>query len=1393
MLRPAVKQTSKLVLLFALLSAFMVGHAPSSAAPQAAVWSAVNLPAEGTGGKWQLAAGSDVKLLSAAVDGTLFAYANPPGTNNTLFKSVDNGISWTACPQVTDIITALKTAPDDKSRIYYATNSTVWISSDGGITFTEVESSPGGAGNGNITITSMAVVSSGSSRLIAVGTRDSDSGEFGGVFTLNESDQTSGWTDTGLENCNVASIAFSPNYAADGNLIAVGSTQNGTAVSFRTGNNSWGMISGNASIPGIIPVNAVISLPADFVKTFFVGIDSGNGSGDVFRINMTASPNASIVSDLNIAQADNLSSIDVSGLSISGINGGYFLAAGSTNGTRIYLSGDSGQNWTWSLKEPTGENITGLLIATDFAASRRIYAGTSGTGSAFSYTVDAGQTWNQLSLIDTSISALLDLAVSPRYYVDNTLFLLTWGGEHSLWRSRNSGTNWERIYTGGPDSFSYLELSPQYGADGSVVVLAGTSGEGAIWNSDDDGQTFVRRIAGFPIDVLAVASNDDYFIGSYNGSAGMVYRTVDGGVSYSPASIAGFQPLKTIALSPNFQQDMTVLAGNSNGWVYLSTDTGASFDSLPAGANSSTFSGNMYVAFDRQYSSSRLIYTASDNPSTASSKSRLHRYTVGESQQWENLDFMLDVGGMLGQLCVLPGGSLYAANSHDNGGMERSINPGAASYPFFEKVNAGLSDKAALNGLWGSGNQLWSLDTRNNMLVTYVDTLSAPVVLMKPEAGASAVDTRNAALEWQWIESAMTYEWQVDYDGSFTAIPSSLKGTTPYTSVRLPRLDPVSTYYWRVRVKEPTLSPWSSVQSFYSALGAAGTLPELYSPRPGASGIALKPVFSWYAIGGADRYELLIAKNSAFTDPVVDKTGNNALSVNAWQCDFDLSYNTTYFWKARGTSSNSFSPWSGVGVFTTLMPPLPPPPPPALASLQVELIGPPAGAQGIGIIPVFEWKALAGAGNYELLVSRNISFNEADIVKVGIDALPATIWLSDRNLSYQTTYYWKVRGVNGVNASAWSDTNSFTTISAVPDPLASANVVLEYPVTGAEGVSVKPIFRWKPVAGAEGYDLVISIDNAFADPVIEKTGQNELKGTVWQSDIDLEYRTAYYWRVRAVSGGTWSSWSEAAAFVTLEPPPQKVTVIELESPKAGADGVSITPIFQWKSVEGAGSYELLVSKSPALNTPVIDKTGRYGLAANVWRSDIELDKATTYYWRVRAVTDGNSSPWSDVSAFITELPVTQTTQQLAAMPPDRSVLIFPEGGAVGINTRPLFEWHPVTGAEKYELVVAADVGFTKPKILRTGDYSLPSASWQSDIELAGDNLFYWKVRAIGADTPGDWSIPGVFITASKMPPMLPAGHPGLPAWALNTGYALVGAIGLLIVVILALVTRTGRG
>ncbi len=938
------------VVALVLISLLMLTTASLAAASDDVRWSRVNIPAEGKPGSWGLAPGSDVQHLTMAIDGTLYAYGR--GLTYTLYKSRDGGYRWSHIGDVRDSIVDIATSPADADAVYYATPSTVYRSADGGENFEPLPANPGGAGSNNVEITSIDVTRL-TSNIIAAGTRDTDSSQFGGVYTLDEGEAIPGWVDSNLGSYDSYAVAFSPNFASDRQMVAVVTDETDTLVTTRFNGLGWGATIGNAildrdnsGIPTAVAVasSAAIAFPGGYDAsshdyTQFVAIDTGSGSGDVYRINAAEAPGNSAATDLNIGSAYGPNNIDVTGLSVTGAAADARLLAGAADSARVYFSDDGGSNWTRSRKEPTGGSETSVLAAPGFSGSGKAYAATSGSGSAFSISQDSGATWNQTGLIDADISNIIDLAPSPDYRRDNTLLMLTFDGDYSLWRSTDGGNIWERIFAStlsGVDSIDLVGLPPQYGVSHQVIYLAGSSGGSpAIWKSADNGQSFVSwptrdpdSGASFNINAWAIVDDATLFLGSYNGSNGLVYHTANSGYFYSAGTVAGSQPLTSLAPSPDYQQDGTILAGNGSGWVYWSDDDGASFEPLPPDAASPPLAGSIKVAFDPDFSNNNTIYAAS---STADEG--IFRFIIGTGTDWESIDGNLPGGGTISQLKVSIGGTLYATNSQTDGGLERSLNPAYSLGPTFETVTRGLDDNATLSGLWQHGNRLWSIDTTNTRLLTFEDGITAPVALNSPSDSAAGIGTivnysiSNVSLDWEAVKGATSYRWQIDYDTDFSSVPGGFEGDIRASSIRLPALEPATTYYWRVRVNEPVLSPWSDKWSFTTSLNTEATGFRLESPEAGTAGVRVRPLFQWSAVPGAEAYELLVATGVNFINPVINKTGIYALPTTAWQSNISLDHGTTYYWKVRAIGSSTRSGWSAAGTFTTEPPPAPSTPP----------------------------------------------------------------------------------------------------------------------------------------------------------------------------------------------------------------------------------------------------------------------------------------------------------------------------------------------------------------------------------------------------------------------------------------------------------------------------------
>jgi photosystem II stability/assembly factor-like uncharacterized protein len=902
--------------------------------PEPLKWTKVNIPAQGSAGGWVLADHSDIKCLTAAPDGTL--YASVAGLANTLYKSTDGVKRWSPVGDVHDDIIDIAVSPNDAKTIYYATATSIFRSSDGGKNFLRLPSVPTRSG---ASITSIDV-SWLNNNVIAVGTADANSAEFGGVYTLEEAEIFPGWADTNIGNYDVFAVDFSPDYITGQQIVAVVSDEIATFVFNKIGNADWNAFIGparlnknNANPPaGIVPSQAAIAFPGSYQtyasSFFFVGINTGVGEGDVYKITCADAPGNSAATDLNCGGIYGAPNTDVSSLAVYSDSQHDLLLAGSSIGSQIYISQDWGASWNNSSKQPTGNAVTGIVFSPDFSSNNEIYAATSGNGSAISISRDIGLTWNQIGLIDTAISNIVDFVPSPDSSQINAMFLITFasGSGHSLWRSLDDGVSWERILSSdspGVDVLSLVTLPPEYSSDCLTLFIYGESNHTpAIWNSEDNGQSFrcsiTRAPSGstpFSVHAWAVANKNAVYLG---GDDGTIYLMTANGYNYLKRGSAGDSQPYSLALSPDFVNDGNLLVGNLEGEVFWSSDGGSSFQSLPADISSPPLDGAVSVAFDPNFNTNHTVYAAG-----AASDNGIYRFIIGSSEVWESIHTTLPAGASINRLAVSADGVLYAANSNADGGMERCLNPRFSLTPVFESVTRGLNDGATLSGLWRRHNQLWAIDLINVKLMSFNDTLTSPVMLVAPNDNSTGIGALSAhtvkdiTIDWDSMSGITDYAWQCSYDTDFSTIPDGLSGTTSASSVRLPPLEPATTYYWRVRASSPVFSPWSAKWTFTTTMDTETINLELESPLPGAAAVSIKPVFQWTAILGAEAYELLVATDDDFINPVIIKIGEYALKTNAWNCDIALYFDTVYYWKIRAVTASTSSAWSSVGIFNT--------------------------------------------------------------------------------------------------------------------------------------------------------------------------------------------------------------------------------------------------------------------------------------------------------------------------------------------------------------------------------------------------------------------------------------------------------------------------------------------
>jgi|GEM_PF-1196135 len=386
---------------------------------------------------------------------------------------------------------------------------------------------------------------------------------------------------------------------------------------------------------------------------------------------------------------------------------------------------------------------------------------------------------------------------------------------------------------------------------------------------------------------------------------------------------------------------------------------------------------------------------------------------------------------------------------------------------------------------------------------------------------------------------------------------------------------------------------------------------------------------------------------------------------------------------------------------------------------KIVLSSPADKATDVALQPTFEWSSADGTESYELVLSVNPDFSDP---LVDENEITATHFEIPSDLNRGQTYFWQVRGVNSDVSGPWSDRFSFTTIPELPE-----QVMITSPANESTDIELQPTLEWNEANGAESYELILSVNADFSDPVID---ENDLTTINLEIDSDLDHDQIYYWQVRGVNAGGYGDWSEKFSFSTI---PNKPGQVVLNTPSHESTGVELQPTLEWSSAERAETHDLVLSAHEDFSNPVISESELSGTSFEI-ATDLVRDQ--TYYWQVRGVNAGNTGPWSESFSFTT------FPEQ-----PNTVVLIAPENGATGVAADSSFTWLSSEQAEQYTLQISESKSFESTML----DSTLADTSLAAGDLLGFDSTYHWRVKASNAGGESDWSEPWSFTTLPDQP------------------------------------------
>jgi photosystem II stability/assembly factor-like uncharacterized protein len=546
--------------------------------------------------------------MNGIYGGTVLALAqkNPDslyaGTYGDIFRSVDHGTTWASIrpTPMSGFVTGLSinsTGTLFLSTRYgdgiYRYNGSYWVSS-----------SPSPSNTYNcITVNESDYVFVGAERY--------------GIYR-----STNGGVDWTLVNGNSAVRTI---YVAPSGYILAGTTANGILVS-TDGGTTWG--SRNNGLTDST-VNAFVVDRAGYLFT-------GSARSGLFRWNDSA----------NTWQPFNNGILDTTILSLGVDSSGSIIAGTKSRG--IFISTDHGSSWAPSNAGMSGGSINSILVSESAKLFLATFGGvfrstdggitwafssagirdaiyvyeivTNATGRLFAATgsggifqsADTGVTWTPANLglqsawysigaapngtlfcdgypgvsrsTDNGVSWRPVLTTNADVYSYTFYQNLTFAGAYGrgVFRSSNGGTNWVLLDSGLTNK-SILSLA----VDSAGILFAGTYD--GVFRSIDSGRTWTHLNMGFAnLQISSILALSDSTVLAAERQGYGIFRSSNSGNSWSPVN-TGLTELRVYSLQSH---GLSIIAGTSNGGVFISSDRGSSWTrtNLLPSSNSSVYS-----------------------------------------------------------------------------------------------------------------------------------------------------------------------------------------------------------------------------------------------------------------------------------------------------------------------------------------------------------------------------------------------------------------------------------------------------------------------------------------------------------------------------------------------------------------------------------------------------------------------------------------------------------------------------------------------------------------------------------------------------------------------------------------------------------------------------------
>jgi len=669
------------------------------------------------------------------------------------------------------------------------------------------------------------------------------------------------------------------------------------------------------------------------------------------------------------------------------------------------------ERWHDACKPPTGMAAMAVSYwdpsdpANSKAYAVALQGEPCGDEGAWSVTFDDGDTWNQLSLIDTFIDYFSDVAVSPD--CNKTMLVSVnvhkvcidygeprkgeptdcdsvWLHAETLPEAEEYSGKWLRTWSGRLEGQVWvpqprseagmLRLAPEE-TTGDTVVLFDYYTSNVYRNDletlacwDPIGSTVLDNIVD-----LALQDADTFFALDGNGDVAMFdddewQEEVDSEVDEG----------NTIAVWGDH-----ILVGGDDGEVSYSDDGGETFTLLE---DIPTIDGWVTVAFDTYFDTNMTVYAATFVESDATGG--IYSWVIGESEEWTDLK----------------------------------------AEPTEDQIFGNGSDDTFEVGFTGlvvdrPGNPYTSPDNGGVIYASYLGKHDGKWITGAARSLERDIDICTTCLTWDFLHVGLT----IDEEG-FNGYPDALKICGCLTPESNTHLFAIDSWFYDMCENEDG-SVWT-YEDCYAKKAPEITYPadDAVIPADPCSCYSQPFTVLWDAICDACSFDIAFAMDEDFTMPV-KVNGEDEVTYHIVSDDPSfsvlggpdggLSCETTYYVRIRAADAATgeiIHSWWSDPIEITIAP--------SVESGVITLVAPAPGAldqptKNVG----FSWDLLATVDKFDWVLDDNADLSSP----VDSKNLTTTACTYTGTLSYGTTYYWQVTAYNEGALLSVSSVGTFTT------------------------------------------------------------------------------------------------------------------------------------------------------------------------------------------------------------------------------------------------------------------------------------------------------------------------------------------------------------------------------